>query len=34
MLNDHGVAKPLDICWKVFFDPGLSGLTEGKEQEE
>src|ERR1700739_1924366 len=34
MLNDHGVAKRLGICWKVLFDPRLSGLTEGKKQEE
>ena len=34
MLNNHGVAKPLGICWKVFFNPGLGGLTERKKQEQ
>ena len=34
MLDDYGVTEPLGIFGEVFFDPGMGGLGERKQQEE
>ena len=34
MLDDYGVAEPLGIFGEVFFDPGVSVLSEGKKQKQ
>jgi hypothetical protein len=34
MLDDYGITKPLSIVGKVFFDPGVCVLREGKKQKQ
>jgi hypothetical protein len=34
MLDDYGVAEPLDIFGEVFFDPAVCVLSEGKKQKQ
>ena len=33
MLDDYGVAEPLNVFGEVFFDPGVCVLSEGEKAE-